>query len=386
MIRITKNEDCCGCNACGDVCPSSAISFTANKGGFLYPQVDGAKCVNCGLCDKVCPMLHIKELKRKPDFFKEPSSCGAISKNVATRFDSTSGGLFTELANFVLDKGGYVGGAVWGEDFKIFQIITNEKEDLPRLRSSKYAQSDAGGFYSAVKKALVAGNYVLVCGTPCQMAALRLFLEEEYYNLFVVDFVCRGINSPLVMKKYISMFESKYGKKVIAIKQKNKELGWHRLTTKFTFEDGSIVYDPRERSIFMQGFLQHNLYCRASCYACRFKGFPRIADITLADCWDAVSDLRQSLNDDLGTSLVLCSTVKGEKLLENIADKLIVAKLNHEKILKGNPSLTVALARPTINQEDFFDTLSNDRLDLSLGNLSIWVLPIKAPFFVKCGH
>ena len=79
MIRITKNEDCCGCNACGDVCPSSAISFTANKGGFLYPQVDGAKCVNCGLCDKVCPMLHIKELKLKPDFFKEPSSCGAIS-------------------------------------------------------------------------------------------------------------------------------------------------------------------------------------------------------------------------------------------------------------------------------------------------------------------
>ena len=368
MLNIKRKEDCCGCNACGDICPVQAITFTKEMGDFLYPKVDENKCVRCGKCVSVCPILHSDELKTRNSGYKMEAHA-AISKRINIRFDSTSGGLFTELAEYVLDHGGVVFGAVWGESFTVMQIVSESKDDLPRLRSSKYAQSDARGFYSKVKAAIQSGRMALGCGTPCQMAALRMFLGKEYENLVIVDFICRGINSPLVLKKYVEMMESQYGKSVVAIKQKCKELGWHRLTTKFTFSDGTISYDPRETSLFMRGFLNANLFCRASCYECKFKGFPRLADITLADCWTAVSDLSEHFNNDLGTSLVLCNTRKGADYFKRIADKIDIAEIDFKKVLAGNKALTEPLPQPFMDQTTFFKHLEKDGFASSMSFL-----------------
>ena len=86
------------------------------------------------------------------------------------------------------DKG-YVGGAIFNDDFSVREYISNNKEDLPKLRSSKYLQSNAEDFYKEIKALLDGGEKVLICGTPCQMAALRSFLQKDYENFIIVDFI-----------------------------------------------------------------------------------------------------------------------------------------------------------------------------------------------------
>lgn len=358
MIEILDKKDCCGCNACGDVCPVRAISFKRDEEGFLYPVVDHAACVSCALCRKVCPQLHVEEV-RNPGT-EPPKAYAAVHKNLATRFDSTSGGAFSALANVIYRQGGFVGGAVWTEDFSIRQIVTDKKSDLPRLRSSKYAQSDAQGFYKGVKDALKTGRPVLVCGTPCQIAGLRTFLGKIPETLCLVDFICRGNNSPLVFRKYLDWQEARQGAKIVAVKPKNKELGWRNLTTKLTFSDGSIVYDTKETSLFTKGYLETNAYCRPSCYSCPYKGLVRGSDITLADCWGAKALLGEAFDRDLGTSLVLVSSEKGAALLKAAeASALLTKPMDLDVARKANPMLEGSLPPPRCDRKAFFETLNS---------------------------
>ena len=135
-----------------------------------------------------------------------------------------------------------MGGAVYNEDWSVSQFLSADKTDLPRLRSSKYLQSRFDGFYIAVREALKTGKPVLVCGGPCQMAALRGFLHKTYDNLILVDYICRGIASPLLFRKYIEYLENKHHSKVVYFKAKNKELGWRKHTFKILFENRDVEY------------------------------------------------------------------------------------------------------------------------------------------------
>lgn len=361
MIHLETKTDCCGCNACGDVCPCKAITFSSDEEGFLYPRIDTGKCSRCGLCERVCPQLHAQE-KLSALVGKTPTCWAAVAKNLADRFDSTSGGVFTTLAEKILSEGGMVGGAVWGADFSIHQIVSDSVDALPRLRSSKYAQSDARGFYNAVKAAVASGSKVFVCGTPCQMMALKLCVGDKA-NLYTADFICRGINSPLAMRKYIEMFEEKTGKKVVAIKQKSKELGWRNLTTKFTFEDGSVEYNPYSESPFMQAYLSVNVSARPSCYECKCKGVSRVTDLTIADCWGVVQKLdKWKFDMDLGTSSVMCHTEKGRKLFSSVSERFELQEISIADIVSGSTTINASLERERIDRDGFFDRLRTNGL------------------------
>ena len=359
MIDVREKKNCCGCNACGDACPTGAIRFELDGEGFLYPVVDEEKCVNCGLCEKTCPQLHFEELKKNE--FSEPKCFAAVHRNFSILFDSTSGGAFSALANVIYRQGGYVGGAIWNEDFSIRQYISDNKNDLPKLRSSKYAQSDAQGFYKAVKSALGSGKPVLVCGCPCQMFALKAFLARDYENLFLIDFICRGNNSPLVFRKYLDWQEARNGGKVVYVKPKNKELGWRNLTTKLVFDNKKVVYDTRDTSYFTKGYLRTNAYCRPSCYECKFKGRPRLADITIADFWGADSlRLPKELDRNLGTSLVMVNNSKGEELFSKASASMTAVSITWEQAEKGNAMLDVSLPPPLCDRSEFFRVLNGE--------------------------
>lgn len=355
MINILSKKDCCGCNACGDICPKGAITFKVDNEGFLYPEVDRDICIDCGLCEKVCPNLHSEELKKNE--FKESICYAAIHKNIEVRFDSTSGGLFSALAGKTYKMGGYVGGAVFTEQWGVRQFISGDKNDLAALRSSKYLQSDAQGFYKTVKELVKNGRQVLVCGTPCQMAALRRYLGKDYDNIIILDFICRGINSPKVFRKYLDLLEERYDAKVIYFKAKNKELGWRELTSKVVFENGKVLYDTKDTSYFTIGYLQTNVYCRPSCYECKFKGFPRISDITIADYWGAEKTVGPELDRDMGTSLVMLNNSKGGDYYKSVQTFLVDKQIPFDSILKGNPALLKSLANPLVNREAFYDDL-----------------------------
>lgn len=357
MIKITDKTQCCGCNACGDICAHNAITFETDMEGFWYPVVDKEKCTDCGLCDTVCPIINIESLKKND--FEKPECHAAIHKNIEVRFDSTSGGVFSALAEKMYRDGGYVGGAVFNDDFSVKHFISNDKNDLSVLRSSKYLQSNASGLYKTVRDILKRGERILICGTPCQMAALRAYLRKDYENLIIVDFICRGINSPKVFRKYLDHLEERFNSKVVYFKAKNKELGWRQLTSKVVFENKKVLYDTKDTSYFTIGYLSTNVYSRPSCYQCQFKGFPRIADITIADFWGAEHVVGKEMDNDMGTSLVLLNSEKGKLYYEEIQPAILDKKVPFESMLNGNLALTSSLNPPLVDRKSFYQDLND---------------------------
>lgn len=363
MINITDKEQCCGCNACGDVCPKGAISFPQDEEGFWYPKVDLEKCVNCGMCNKVCPLQNMDKVK-SAEKLNPPKVIGGYHKNIAIRFDSTSGGIFSALANAMYKEGGYVSGAVQNADLTVCNFISNDKSDLARLRSSKYVQSSAIGLYKEIKKLLVAGENVLACGSPCQMGALRSYLGKDYDNLIIVDFLCRATNSPKAYRKYMDMLEKQYGGKIVYVKAKNKEHGWHSLARKVVFDNGKEYYGEGHDDHYRRGY-HWNMFERPSCYNCKFKEIPRYSDITLGDFW-GVEKIAPELEQNLGTSMVMLNTPKGEAFFEKIKDKLVCREFSLNDILPGNrAALLEPIKYPPIDRNALFkdmDSMSFDEL------------------------
>lgn len=354
MINITDKSKCCGCCACVDICSRKAITLKTDIEGFWYPEVDSQLCNDCGLCEKACPELNITKLKVN-DSPKPLKTIAAVHKKMNVRWDSTSGGAFSALADAMYEQGGYVSGAIYNEDFSVRNYISNNPNDISKLRSSKYLQSKAEGLYAEIRTLLRKGEKVLACGTPCQMAALRSFLGKDYENLIIVDFICRGVNSPKVYRKYLNSLESRYGGKVIYVKAKNKELGWRNLTRKVVFDNGSVYYGVKMDDDFRRGY-HTNVFCRPSCYACQYKGFPRMADITIADFW-GIEKVDKSLDNNIGTSLILINSNKGAAYFNKANASLEWRECKFESILKGNLALTTPLSKPSINRDAFFKDL-----------------------------
>ena len=351
MIYITNKSGCCGCNACGDVCPKNAIRFEADDEGFLYPHVDKTLCVNCGLCDKVCPQTNAEKFRQE---LKEPECWAAAHRNNYIRFDSTSGGAFSAFANVIYGQEGFVGGALKDENDRLIQFISDNPNDLERLRSSKYAQSDAQGFYKSVKAAVQTGRPVLVCGTPCQMVALRAFLGKEYANLFILDFICRGLNSSIPGKAFRKWQEEREGSPIVYSKAKNKELGWHNLTNKVIHKNGKITYWTKDNSPMTHCYLVTNAFCRPSCYECKVKGTPRFADISVADCWGAENLFKGPLAEDIGTSLVMINNEKGRKLFESAKPYMHCQEMPWEVVHAGNGMIDNPLPPPKYPRDEVF--------------------------------
>ena len=357
MIRITNKIDCCGCNACGDVCGKKAITFITDNEGFWYPKVDMEKCVDCGLCENVCPILQSETLKKND--FEKPKCFAAQNKNLESLFNSTSGSAFAGFAEKTYKDGGYVGGAVFNDDYSVRQFISNDKADLEQLRNTKYVQSNSEGFYIQVRDLLIDGNKVLVCGLPCQMAALRSFLRKDYDNLIIVDMICLGINSPRILPAYLHWKEEQHGSKLVYYKAKNKELGWRQLTTKMVFENGDVEYDKKDTNYFTQGFISTHAFARPSCYECKFKGTPRIADITIGDFWGAERYVGKEYDHNLGTSCILVNSQKGLDFYESVRTKFRDKEIRFEDILVSNKALVSSLSKPSFDRAQLYEDLTN---------------------------
>ncbi|MBO5852165.1 MAG: Coenzyme F420 hydrogenase/dehydrogenase, beta subunit C-terminal domain, partial [Clostridia bacterium] len=220
-MQIVDKSLCSGCSACLHICPKNSISMEPDKNGFLRPVIDETKCTNCGLCKKTCPVLNKKEQQEK-----NVQAYAVINKDEGVRKDSSSGGVFTQIAKYVLSKNGVVFGALFDENFKVKHAYIESENDLIKLQKSKYVQSEIGVTYKEAKNFLDQGRFVLFTGTPCQIGGLQAYLKKPYDNLITQDFICHGVPSPKVWKKYIDK-----KKKVGNIKEvsfKDKRTGWNK--------------------------------------------------------------------------------------------------------------------------------------------------------------
>ena len=197
MIDIKDKKDCCGCSACVQKCPKQCISLKEDCEGFLYPIVDKDICIDCGLCEKVCPILYQGEERKPLKVF------AAKNHDEEIRKQSSSGGIFTLLAEKIINEGGVVFGAKFDENWDVKHDYTETIEGLAAFRGSKYVQSRIEDNYRKAETFLKQGRKVLFSGTPCQIAGLKRFFRKEYENLLTVDFICHGVPSPGVWRRYL---------------------------------------------------------------------------------------------------------------------------------------------------------------------------------------
>lgn len=376
MVRVEDKKDCCGCSACVQRCPKQCISLYEDEEGFLYPKVDVATCIDCGLCEKVCPVLNQSEERVPLEIY------AAKNPNEEIRRESSSGGIFTLLAEQTIDAGGVVFGVRWNEHFEAIHDYTETKEGLAAFRGSKYVQSRVGDTFRQVEQFLKQGRQVLYSGVPCQVAGLRKFLKKAYENLLTVDIICHGCPSPGVFRWYMSeqILKIRYGaisksrlqqlpliqvpsidvvarKNGIQIQQINfrdKSTGWKSYSFQLyyrTLDSGETrtYFSVADKNPYMCGFLR-DLYLRPSCYACPAKVGKSGSDITLGDFW-GIQNLMPEIDDDRGISAVLVNTSKGKESLLSI--NMEVYNAAYESLCTNNPALIVACRVPTDRKEFF---------------------------------
>ncbi len=316
-IKKIPEDNCTGCGACYNICPAGAITMKANSEGFLFPEINARKCVNCSKCLKVCQATREPSLQKKQD-------CYALAlKDSSLRKKSSSGGAFTLLASYVLDRGGMVCGAVFSKDYsEVYHFWAGDKGSLGPMRGSKYVQSDTRRTYSETKDYLKAGKYVLYTGTPCQIYGLQCFLGCDYEKLITVDIVCHGVPSPYVYKMYLSDIRKDRSIERLDFRDKEK-WGWGTATSLF-FSDGTAYYNDCYKDPYLRSFLS-GLSTRKSCGSCRFASIHRTGDLTIGDFW-GVCELDKSCDDGKGTSLVLVNSTKGKKVFQEIRSELLFCR------------------------------------------------------------
>ena len=263
MIIIEKKEKCTGCFGCYNACPVHAITMENDENGFKYPKIDKNKCIKCGLCEKICPVLNkrINENNIK--------AYAAYSKNDEVRMNSSSGGIFTLIAEYVIDNNGVVFGASFDTNFMVKHIKISKKSDLRKLQNSKYVQSSINQTFEQCKQLLEDNVKVLFTGTPCQINGLLNYLGKDYNNLFTQDIICHGVPSPKLWEKYLDYRKAKDSNIPKEINFRNKKNGWNLFSTMFKYEKKSYCKD-HQSDLYMKCFLE-NICLRDSCYQCFFK-------------------------------------------------------------------------------------------------------------------
>ena len=301
--------NCTGCGACVNACPVESIEMSPNQEGFLNPQIDYDKCINCGLCASKCVALQPQ--------YKNSSNpeCFAFWASDEIRAVSSSGGVFTVAAEYIIDNGGYVAGTVYNEDYSVRHTIISDKRDLWKMRGSKYMQSNVGDIYKEVKSLLNDNKPVLFTGLPCHVAALYSYLANKTYdNLYTIDLVCHGITSQKVFDKFHK--DVLKGKKITDLQFKAKEpWGWHA-GTNAKFEDGTSYSVPLERCPYFIAYLKC-ISKNTTCGQCQFNKLPRQADLSIGDFW-GINKYNPDYNDQKGTSEILVNNEHGKALLDKL--------------------------------------------------------------------
>lgn len=355
---------CTGCSACADRCPKHCIVMKSDATGFLYPHIDISTCIECGLCEKVCPVLTMHE--------ETPPLAVYAGRNIDAEVvkESSSGGIFTLLAMHTLAVGGVVFGAMFDKDWNVVHGYIMDEKELPRLRGSKYVQSRIGAAYIDAERFLKKGKQVLFSGTPCQVAGLKSFLGKQYDNLVAVDFICHGVPSPKVWKKYLKDFIKSddiliQQAAIKGISFRDKRLGWREYCLTISmelFDKGKIKKnvchsESSSTNLFIKGFLS-NLYLRNSCYQCPFKSWRNKSDITIADAW-GIETVAPQLNDDKGYSLIIPKTICGCNIIKALENKIAVEAVLNEDFIRQYNAAAYNSARSHENRTKFFSLLNS---------------------------
>ena len=334
LPQLADHGHCTGCSACVNSCGKNAIRMERDAEGFAYPVIDAEVCVRCGRCSAVCPLLHTREEKTMPAVY------AAWNRDDKIRKDSTSGGVFSVLADCILTDGGVVYGAALDGSQHLRHVACFRKEDLWRLRGAKYVQSDLGETFREIKKHLES-RPVLFSGTPCQVDGLYRYLGRRPENLVTCDLVCHGVPSPAVWEDMARSIERQKKKSLQAVRFRNKVEGWKNSHFTTVYDDGTVDTAPLMQTEFGRAF-GRALFLRPSCHCCAYTNLNRPGDFTLGDFWGLQPD-ELAEQQEKGVSLLLVNTPHGSHIFDRLP--LSCQPFPVERAVAGNPRLATPIPR-----------------------------------------
>lgn len=353
MINIIDKEKCCGCSACAQICPRGSITMIKDEEGFFYPSVDKKTCIDCNQCRAICPF---ENNTIKAEF--HPVILGAKAYDDEIRYWSSSGGIFTLVAESILEKNGIVFGVEMNEDCTFVKhVAVDHKENLKKLRGSKYIQSRIDGAYINARNYLEQGKPVLFTGTPCQISGLKRFLKKDYSQLFCVEVICHGVPSEELWNKYLNHIEQKYKRKVKNVSFRSKRYSWMQFGSDIQFNPKKTVFKFSFEDSFFRMF-NSSYSMRPSCYECMAKGKRTMADMTIGDFW-GVETVFPNFNDNKGVSIILMNNEKGKLLFELIRNKVLLSEktIDYETAVKCNPPIDESIKKSDMRLEFFHDLI-----------------------------
>ena len=353
MIEIRDKQDCCGCWACANACPKQCLTMEEDAEGFRYPHIDMDRCIDCGRCEQVCPIIHAT-----PDTPKPQRAYLLQHKDAKVLAESTSGGAFTAIATYVIEKGGVVFGAAYNEAFEVVHTYTDSIEGLKKFRNSKYVQSRMGDAYKDAQRFLKEGRWVCFSGTPCQLEGLIRYLRKPYDHLVTVDLVCHAITSPKVFRMYVDQKKEETRGQVENILFRDKTPYGYKYSTMSVYSGGKQVYSEGvETDVMLRSFFTH-INVRPSCYDCKFKKRYRMTDLTIWDCFD-VYKFSKKLDNDKGVTRILAHTDQANTLMAGLADQATIVEIDADKAVEGVRELVHSVKVPARRVVFFNNMLKN---------------------------
>lgn len=321
------------------------------KDGFYYPLISKDKCIDCKRCLRACQYNgEISNVHEKQSIYAAWNNKDEILSN------STSGGIFTAVAEAVLEKGGVVFGSVYDKLWNVITVYAEAREPLSPMRGSKYAMGSTAETFKEVREFLKSGRVVFYTGTPCQIQGLKCFLGKEYDNLYTADLICHGAPSAEMLKGYVKYLEQSNSKKVSSLFFRYKKDSWLSPYVKIVFTDGSTLLEKyRDENIYADAF-GFNIALSPACNKCLHCNMERPGDITMGDFWHLENE--PEMCNVLGTSLFFVNTDKGRDLLKMAGTDVTVISASKEQALKSNPQLSHPAASNPL-QKSFIKCLRN---------------------------
>lgn len=348
--KFDKNAFCSGCGACYNVCPKDAISMVYNEEGFHEPVIDEEKCISCGMCEKVCTALHPKkDNDLEPDIYMVKGDDKILK-------ESSSGGVFALLADYILDQKGYVCGAAYNDSFEVWHRIEHTKEGVKKLKRSKYVQCQTGLVFRDIKKLLEDGEWVLFSGSPCQVGGLHNYLGKSYEKLYTMDIICHGGPAPMSWKRYLN--ESVNIDNLTDIDFRHKGHGFKKLHVAFKYKNKKEDVQPSSQNRYYKHFLK-NLGLRKACANCEGAVVPRVGDFSAGDFWGAEKHFPELAQNDSGLSVIFFNNEHAKKLLPYLKERFVMMQqITLEQAMTSNRSRVNR--KMHVNRDRYFEMLKTE--------------------------
>ncbi|MCB2289991.1 Coenzyme F420 hydrogenase/dehydrogenase, beta subunit C-terminal domain [Clostridium sp. CS001] len=358
LIEVVKKGRCYGCSACYNICPERCIKMEQDNEGFFVPSVNKLECINCNLCEDVCiainPSIYSSQYQIK-------SAYAGWTKDATIRYNSSSGGIYSEIAKVILEYGGNVYGVVFDKETKKVRYSSSDVCSFDLQRKSKYVEAELLDTYNGVKKDLLNGRNVLFSGTPCYVSGLKKYLGAEYGNLITCDFICHGRPPQELFLKHLNYLESTYKSKIKYVDFRSKRLGWGRLQNFEVGFSSSKVKRFHICSDFYYSAFENAISLRQSCMRCQYANNTHHSDITLADYWEHMKK-KEVKNDHRGISLAICNTTKGEHMIYELKNRIqlyVITEKEYNYVFHERNDYNYNLS----NRRDFFDDFAKNKYE-----------------------